>query len=117
MVIDLAGTTFVDPSILAALLDAGRRTQARGRQGFAMSLPDDAAPAVRRVIDVTGLEAALRFRPERGRRSRPPGRGDRVTGRGLELVLPAGGRTSPSCATPSPAWPRRWRWTRRRSPT
>lgn len=60
VVVDLSATTFVDSSILATLLDAGRRTQARGA-GFAVSMPDDTDPAIRRVIDVTGLETALPF--------------------------------------------------------
>ena len=60
VVVDLSATTFVDSSILATLLDAGRRTQARGA-GFAVNMPDDADPAIRRVIDVTGLDTALPF--------------------------------------------------------
>lgn len=60
VVVDLSATTFVDSSILATLLDAGRRIQARGA-GFAVNMPDDTDPAIRRVIDVTGLETALPF--------------------------------------------------------
>ena len=60
MVVDLARATFLDSSILAAMLEAGGRAEARDL-GFAISLPADADPGIRRLISVTGLDGALRF--------------------------------------------------------
>lgn len=64
VVIDLGRATFVDSSVLAALLEARRRNEERDA-GFALVLPDDAAAGVRRVIEVTGLGAAIPVRPSR----------------------------------------------------
>lgn len=64
VVVDLGQATFVDSSVLAALLEARRRSE-EGSGGFALVVPDGAAPGVRRVIEVTGLGAAIPVRPSR----------------------------------------------------
>ena len=58
VVIDLAQATFVDSSILAALLDARERSAEAGLD-LRLSMPDAAAPAVRRVVELTGLNDAV----------------------------------------------------------
>lgn len=58
IVVDLELTTFVDSSMLAGLLDA-RRAAERRELGFAVNMPSDGAEAVQRVIEITGLGAAL----------------------------------------------------------
>lgn len=52
--IDLTPATFIDSSILRVLLEARRRAQEEGL-GFAVSLGEDQAPGVRRILEVTGL--------------------------------------------------------------
>ena len=64
VVVDLAKATFVDSSMLAALLDARRRAEEKDL-GFAVNLPEDSEVGVRRVIEVTGLDAALPILPDR----------------------------------------------------
>ena len=59
--VDLAHATFVDSSVLAALIAADKLSAERGL-GFAVALPPDSAEGVRRVIDVTGLADALTLR-------------------------------------------------------
>jgi anti-sigma B factor antagonist len=54
LVVDLTPATFIDSSILRVLLEARRRAQEEGL-GFAVSLGDDQAPGVRRILEVTGL--------------------------------------------------------------
>jgi anti-sigma B factor antagonist len=58
IVVDLSATTFVDSSILGALLNARQRALESGK-GFAVCLADGSDPAVRRVFDMTGLTATL----------------------------------------------------------
>jgi anti-sigma B factor antagonist len=55
IVVDLSGATFIDSSILGAILDARRRA---GSGRFAVVNAGD-AEAVRRVLEVTGLQTAL----------------------------------------------------------
>ena len=55
IVVDLSGATFIDSSILGAILDARRRA---GSKRFAVVNGGD-AEGVRRVLEVTGLQAAL----------------------------------------------------------
>jgi anti-sigma B factor antagonist len=55
IVIDLSQATFIDSSILGAILDARRRA---GATRFAVANAGR-AEAVRRVLEVTGLKAAL----------------------------------------------------------
>ncbi|MGZ5310923.1 MAG: STAS domain-containing protein [Solirubrobacterales bacterium] len=57
VVIDLSPATFVDSSILGAILDARRRAQGAGI-GFAVAQGDGAA-AVTRVLEITGLRDEL----------------------------------------------------------
>jgi anti-anti-sigma factor len=58
LVIDLTGATFVDSSVLGALLDARRRALEDGR-GFVVCVGDSVEPGVRRILDVTGLVPVL----------------------------------------------------------
>ena len=54
VVIDLSDATFLDSSILRALL--GARNQAEEQEsGFAVALDRSKAPAVQRILEVTGL--------------------------------------------------------------
>lgn len=57
IVVDLSAATFIDSSILGALLEARRRASEDGR-GFAVASTGEAEP-VRRVLEVTGLAAEL----------------------------------------------------------
>jgi anti-sigma B factor antagonist len=56
--IDLAAATFVDSSILAVLLEARERSREAGVD-LMLSMPPETAPAVRRVVEITGLGAAV----------------------------------------------------------
>jgi anti-anti-sigma factor len=58
LVIDLAPATFIDSSILAALLEARERSRSEGI-GLTLSVPPETAAAVRRIVEITGLEAAV----------------------------------------------------------
>jgi anti-sigma B factor antagonist len=58
LVVDLTGATFVDSSVLGALLDARRRALEAG-QGFVVSIGDAVEPGVRRILDITGLVPVL----------------------------------------------------------
>ena len=60
MVLNLSEAEFIDSSIIGALLDAQRRAEEAGL-GFATAL-EDGAPPVRRVLQVTGLDASLPVR-------------------------------------------------------
>jgi anti-sigma B factor antagonist len=64
LIIDLSSATFVDSSILGAVLDARRLASEAGR-GFAVAC-DGAAEPVRRVLEVTGLADELPVHPTRG---------------------------------------------------
>jgi anti-sigma B factor antagonist len=57
VIFDLSGAGFIDSSIIGVVLDARRRADEAG-VGFATAL-EDGAPAVRRVLDVTGLDTNL----------------------------------------------------------
>ena len=63
LIIDLSSATFVDSSILGAVLDARRLAGETGR-GFAVA-SDGAAEPVRRVLEVTGLAEELPVHPNR----------------------------------------------------
>lgn len=63
VVIDLCATTFVDSSILGAILDARRAAIDHGR-GFAVACAGETEP-VRRVLEVTGLIDELPVHPTR----------------------------------------------------
>ncbi|MEU4356139.1 STAS domain-containing protein [Streptomyces virginiae] len=57
-VVDLSGTSFVDSSVLHALLDAQR---AHADAGSVLVLAGPLHTAVRRLFDVTGAAAAFRI--------------------------------------------------------
>lgn len=57
LMIDISKATFVDSSILGAVLDA-RRNAVESDRGFAVAC-EDAAEPVRRVLEVTGLAEEL----------------------------------------------------------
>ena len=63
IVVDLCATTFVDSSILGAVLEA-RRGAEGGARGFAVACDGSAEP-VRRVLEVTGLAEELPVHPTR----------------------------------------------------
>lgn len=63
LVIDLSPATFIDSSILGAILDA-RRAAGESGSGFAV-VCDGAAEPVRRVLEVTGLAEELPVHPNR----------------------------------------------------
>lgn len=63
VVVDLSPATFVDSSILGALLDGRRRFAERG-VGFAVVHSED-GDAVDRVLQVTGLRSELPVHAER----------------------------------------------------
>src|SRR5918998_1764422 len=58
IVVDLTGATFVDSSVLGALLDARRRALEAG-QGFVVCVGDAVEPGVQRILDITGLVPVL----------------------------------------------------------
>jgi anti-sigma B factor antagonist len=57
LVVDLSGATFIDSSIIGALLDARRHAKERAL-GFEVALAGGAQP-VERVLEVTGLTSTL----------------------------------------------------------
>ena len=57
IIVDLSSATFIDSSILGAILDGQRRASDAGR-GFAV-VHSNGEDAVGRVLDVTGLRAEL----------------------------------------------------------
>ena len=58
VVVDLTGATFVDSSVLGALLDARRRAL-DAHQGFVVCVGDAVEPGVQRILDITGLVPVL----------------------------------------------------------
>lgn len=58
IVVDLSGATFVDSSVLGALLDARRRAL-EAHQGFVVCVGDSVEPGVQRILDITGLVPVL----------------------------------------------------------
>ena len=58
VVVDLTGATFVDSSVLGALLDARRRALEAG-QGFVVCVGEAVEPGVQRILDITGLVPVL----------------------------------------------------------
>ena len=63
VIVDLSSATFVDSSILGALLEA-RRAAHDSDRGFAVACSGEAEP-VRRVLEVTGLAEELPVHPNR----------------------------------------------------
>ncbi len=77
VVVDLTGATFVDSSVLGALLDARRRALQAG-QGFVVSVGAEVEPGVQRILDITGLVPVLPVvngREEAIEAARPNGNG------------------------------------------
>src|SRR4051795_10123923 len=58
IVVDLTGATFVDSSVLGALLDARRRA-IEASQGYVVCVGDAVEPGVQRILDITGLVPVL----------------------------------------------------------
>jgi anti-sigma B factor antagonist len=58
VVVDLTAATFVDSSVLGALLDA-RRRGLESNQGYVVCVGDTVEPGVRRILDITGLVPVL----------------------------------------------------------
>lgn len=58
VVVDLTAATFVDSSILGALLDARRRAQEQ-ETGYVVSVGSEVEPGVQRILDITGLVPVL----------------------------------------------------------
>jgi anti-sigma B factor antagonist len=58
IVVDLTAATFVDSSVLGALLDARRRAIEAG-QGYVVCVGDSVEPGVQRILDITGLVPVL----------------------------------------------------------
>ena len=58
IVVDLTAATFVDSSVLGALLDARRRAL-EAKQGFVVCVGETVEPGVQRILDITGLVPVL----------------------------------------------------------
>lgn len=54
LVVDLSAATFLDSSILGALLEA-RRQALEGGLNFVVNLGEDPEPGVQRILEITGL--------------------------------------------------------------
>jgi anti-sigma B factor antagonist len=54
VVVDLSGATFLDSSILGALLEARRQALERSL-GYVVCLGEDPEPGVARILEITGL--------------------------------------------------------------
>jgi len=61
LLIDLTDAEFIDSSIIGVVLEGQRRAQEKGI-GFAAAL-EGGVPAVRRVLEVTGLDTNLPVHP------------------------------------------------------
>jgi anti-sigma B factor antagonist len=64
IVVDLTGATFVDSSVLGALL-AARRRALEADQGFVVCVGASVEPGVQRILDITGLTPVLPVVSER----------------------------------------------------
>ena len=54
VIVDLSGATFLDSSILGALLEA-RRQALEKSLGYVVCLGEDPEPGVQRILEITGL--------------------------------------------------------------
>ncbi len=54
VIVDLSSATFLDSSILGALLEA-RRQALEGGHNYVVSLGEDPEPGVARILEITGL--------------------------------------------------------------
>src|SRR5918996_2955397 len=78
VVVDLTGATFVDSSVLGALLDARRRAH-DATQGFVVCIGETVEPGAQRILDITGLVPVLpvlRKREEAIKAARTNGAGE-----------------------------------------
>jgi anti-sigma B factor antagonist len=66
IVVDLSTATFLDSTVVAALLRALREAESRGI-GFAVVLDDTTGWSVRRLFDLTGLQTVFEVAPDRKR--------------------------------------------------
>ena len=66
LVIDLTGATFLDSSVLRALLEARQQAE-KQNLGFAVALDSSEAPGVKRVLEITGLMSVFPVLPARER--------------------------------------------------
>jgi anti-sigma B factor antagonist len=64
VVVELGLVSFMDSTVLGALLGGLRRARERG-QDFALVIAEDTEPAVRRVFELTGLFRAFPVYPSR----------------------------------------------------
>ena len=60
VVVDLTAATFVDSSVLGALLDARRRAL-DADQGYVVCVGEQVEPGVQRILDITGLRSEFRI--------------------------------------------------------
>ena len=58
LVVDLTRATFIDSTIVGVMLESLKQCEQLERQ-FLLLLPDDAAPEVHRLFQLTGLEGLL----------------------------------------------------------
>ena len=58
LVIDLTSATFIDSTIVGVMLESLKQCEQQDRQ-FLLLLPDDAAPEVHRLFELTGLTSLL----------------------------------------------------------
>jgi anti-sigma B factor antagonist len=54
LIVDLSAATFLDSSILGALLEARRQAQEKAL-GYVVCLGDEPEPGVQRILEITGL--------------------------------------------------------------
>jgi anti-sigma B factor antagonist len=64
VVVDLSGVTFMDSSVLNAILYGSERAQQHEAHRFATVLPPGPS-AARRVIELTGVDRVLAIHPDR----------------------------------------------------
>ena len=64
VILDLTEATFIDSSILAAIVD-GHRTANDNGLSFVVTLGPSGSPGVRRILQITGLSEALTVRERR----------------------------------------------------
>jgi anti-sigma B factor antagonist len=60
ILVDLSRATFVDSTIVAAIIEGLRDSEATGRR-FSIFLPADSGEYVRRLFSITGLDQVLPF--------------------------------------------------------
>jgi anti-sigma B factor antagonist len=58
LAVDLSGASFVDSTVVGVLLEALARSEEHERP-LLLLLPDDAAPEVHRLFEITGLASLL----------------------------------------------------------